>query len=99
MRREEAVDFVEDDEGAQALGAGECADPGEQFFEQDAEDEGALFVVEMGGADDDARGAPLTRSAGVLGGEPLVEVERGAPRAAGGLGRLDPRVVRPGFQR
>jgi hypothetical protein len=56
VRGEEAVDFVEEEEGAEAVGAGEGADPGEDFFEEDAEDEGALFVVEVGDADDDDGG-------------------------------------------
>lgn len=33
--------------------AGEAADPREYFFEEDAEDEGAFVVVEVGDADDD----------------------------------------------
>jgi hypothetical protein len=50
--REEAVGLVEDDEGAEALGSGEAADPGEDFLEDEAEDEGAFVVVEVGDAED-----------------------------------------------
>ncbi len=50
--RQEAVHLIEDDERAQALGAGQGADPGEHFFEQHAEHERALFVVQVGHADD-----------------------------------------------
>ena len=37
MGRQEAINLIEDDEGAQALGAGQGADPGEHFLEQHAE--------------------------------------------------------------
>ena len=46
MGRKKSVHFVEHDEGAQRAAAGERAHPREQLFDQHAEDERALFVVE-----------------------------------------------------
>ncbi len=54
--REQAVDFVEDEQGLEATRAGQGARIGEQLFEQHAEHERALFVVEV---------ATLTITAGV----------------------------------
>jgi hypothetical protein len=75
--RQEAVALVEDDEGAEAARAGQAAGVREDFLEQDAEDEGAFVVVEVGDADDDGGGAA------VLGGEPLADVEGAALAPAG----------------
>lgn len=69
MWREEAVELVEDDEAFEAAGAGEAADPGEDLFEDHAEDEGALFVVEVGDADHGGG------RAAVDGAHPRVDVE------------------------
>ena len=47
MGRQEAVHLVEHEERAQALGAEQRTDAGEHFFEQHAERERALFVVQV----------------------------------------------------
>ena len=47
-----------------------AADPGEYLFEQDAEHERTLFVIEVSDADDDAG------RASVLGFEPFGDVHR-----------------------
>ncbi|OQX69535.1 MAG: hypothetical protein B6A08_04230 [Sorangiineae bacterium NIC37A_2] len=55
VRRQEAVDLVEDDERFELTAAGQTADPGQDFLEHHTEHERALFVVEVRHAQDDAR--------------------------------------------
>ena len=60
VRRQKAVHLVEDDERAQPLRAGQRAHPREHLFEQNAEHQRALVVVQMRDAHD--HGGRATRS-------------------------------------
>ena len=89
MRRQVAVHLVEDHQRAQALAARERAHVREHLFEHDAEHERALFVVEVGDAEDRRR-----RAAVLCGREPCARVERRALAKTCERGRDEQRVER-----